>query len=168
MNIAKTIIAVGVGTVATALGYVGYRYSLFAKNLLADIQTMVHSLDTSNLTDPAVVINVRVRLKNFTKTAVNISHPTVVLLAGKLDGTQMGHSQVSGKDYTIPARGEVQLDDIHLHISLRSLGSLVGLKDKAEITTKIGTYVNQFFYFPYHKTNVIDLSKITDILPFKI
>lgn len=119
MGAVKNII-IGTAIVAVVAGGVTYasRLNKVATELVVVPKVMIHKLGLDGLT-----LRVDARLKNPTRTKLNIKFPFVKLM---YKDSLMGSSQAVNKDIDIPAFGEAQVDSMMVNIPLLGIFSLAG------------------------------------------
>jgi hypothetical protein len=153
-------------TVGTLIGgglIGGTIYVLRLNKMNAELETIpmvkIHKLDFSGLT-----IRVDVQLKNPTRTAFKIKFPFIKLV---YKGTTVGSSQVVDKDISIPAFGEVVINQMMVKIPMMNIFSLSGgliraLQNKEGVKLDVKTVTTidiGWKKVPYTKTDTVTLSQ---------
>ena len=100
----------------------GTVYLVRLNHVSAELETVpmikIHKLDLTGLT-----IRADVQLKNPTRTALKIKFPFIKLV---YKNTTIGSSQVLDKDISIPAFGEVVINEIMIKIPMLNIFSFSG------------------------------------------
>ncbi|MES2398311.1 MAG: hypothetical protein V4549_20020 [Bacteroidota bacterium] len=154
---------IAVGTVIGGALIGGTVYVIRLNKMSAELETVpmvkIHKLDLTGLT-----LRVDVQLKNPTRTAFKIKFPFIKLI---YKGTTVGSSQVVDKDISIPAFGEVVVNQIMIRVPLLSIFSLSGglitaiqNKEAVKLDVKTSTTIDiGWKKVPYDKSDTITLSK---------
>jgi len=154
---------IAVGTLIGGALIGGTVYVIRLNKMSAELETVpmvkIHKLDLTGLT-----LRVDVQLKNPTRTAFKIKFPFIKLI---YKGTTVGSSQVVDKDISIPAFGEVVVNQIMIRVPLLSIFSLSGGLIKAiqnneavKLDVKTSTTIDiGWKKMPYDKSDTITLSK---------
>jgi hypothetical protein len=117
-----TVGKIVVGTVVLAAVGGGILY-VHRLQKMSDELVVVPSVKIHKLALDGLTVRVDTRLKNPTRTAVNIKFPFVKLM---YKNSVVGSSQAVDKDVQIPANGEAQVDGMMVHIPFLGLFSLAG------------------------------------------
>lgn len=154
---------IAVGTVIGGALIGGTVYVIRLNKMSTELETVpmvkIHKLDLTGLT-----LRVDVQLKNPTRSAFKIKFPFIKLA---YKGTTVGSSQVVDKDISIPAFGEVVVNQIMIRVPLLSIFSLSGGLIKAiqnneavKLDVKTSTTIDiGWKKMVYDKSDTITLSK---------
>ncbi|HMT75219.1 MAG TPA: hypothetical protein PKA77_14190 [Chitinophagaceae bacterium] len=151
---------------ATIVGgglFAGYAYYKRLKKMQVELE-IIPKAALQKLSTDGLTIRVDVLMKNPTKGSFKIKFPFVKLI---YSGSTIGSSQVVNQEITIPAYGEVNIDQILITLPIVNIFSLgysvvktMQKKEPVQLQLKVMTIINLGFKeFPYETTSDIVLKK---------
>jgi len=157
MNKILTVTLVGGGLFA------GYAYYKRLKKMQVELE-IIPRANLQRLSADGLTIRVDVQMKNPTKGSFKIKFPFVKLI---YSGSTIGSSQVVNKEITIPAYGEVMIDQVLITLPVINIFSLgysvvkaLQKKEPVKMQLKIMTVIDIGIQeFPYETTSDIVIKK---------
>jgi hypothetical protein len=155
----KIITGVLIGTGAV----MGYAYYKRLKKMQVELE-IIPKANLQRLSGDGLTIRVDVLMKNPTKGSFKIKFPFVKLI---YSGSTIGSSQVMNKEITIPAYGEVMIDQILITLPVINIFSLgysvvkaLQKKEPVQLQLKVMTVIDiGIKEFPYESTSDIVIKK---------
>jgi hypothetical protein len=159
----KTWQKIATGTVLGGAAIAGTIYLLRLKEVAVELETVpmvtIHKLDLTGLT-----IRVDLEIKNPTRMPMKIKFPFMKLL---FRNSTVGSSQAIDQDISIPAFGEVVIDQIMIRIPLLNIFSLSGgliqavqNKEVIQIEARTLTTIDLGWKtIPFTKSNTVTLAQ---------